>query len=338
MFYVKNMINLRNDYNIIGDNKILEELLKYSDEKYVGYGEDKVSLELCAIMKDKTGLDVETFVLPGGTATNVIGLCEMLKYPYEAVMTVSSSHINVHETGALEATGHKIIYVPNILGKIDIKKIEETFNNYSDNHMVLPKALYISNATELGEVYTIDELKEISKICKKLGLYFFIDGARLSLALACEQYNLKDIANLCDMFYLGGTKIGLPFGELLVITNDELKHNFKYLIKNKLGLFAIGFVGAIMFKRLLQDDYYLFLAKKEIEKADILRKELNKYLIYPNNTNQVFIKVNYDLFNVLKEKVEFEVWERHQDYVVIRFVTSIKTTIDEIKEVVKLFK
>lgn len=332
------MINLRNDYNIIGDKKILEELIKYSDYKYIGYGEDIVSKELSQMMKEKTGRDVDTFVLPGGTATNVIGLCEMLKYPYEAVMTISSSHINVHETGALEATGHKIIYVPNILGKIDITKIEETFNNYSDNHMVLPKALYISNATELGEVYSIDELKEISKICKKLGLYFFMDGARLSLALACECYNLKDIANLCDMFYLGGTKIGLPFGELLVITNDELKTNFKYLIKNKLGLFAKGFVGAIMFKRLIQDDYYLDLAKIEIERANILRKELKDYLIYPNNTNQIFIKINYELFNKLKEKIEFEVWEKHQDYLVIRFVTSIKTTIDEINEVVKMFR
>ncbi len=331
------MINLRNDYNIIGDKKILEELIKYSDHKYIGYGEDIVSKELSQMMKDKTGQNVDTFVLPGGTATNVIGLCEMLKYPYEAVLTISSSHINVHETGALEATGHKIIYVPNVLGKIDITKIEETYNNYSDNHMVLPKALYISNATELGEVYTLDELKLISKICKKLGLYFFIDGARLSLALASANYTLRDIASLCDMFYLGGTKIGLPFGELLVITNGELKTNFKYLIKNKLGLFAKGFVGAIMFKRLIQDDYYLDLAKKEIERANILRKELKDYLIYPNNTNQIFIKINYELFNKLKDNVEFEVWEKHQDYVVIRFVTSIKTTIDEINEVVKMF-
>lgn len=332
------MINLRNDYNIIGDKTILEELIKYSDEKYVGYGEDEVTKEIKKMMNDKTGRDVDCYVLPGGTASNVIGLSQILKYPYEAVITVSSSHINVHETGALESAGHKIIYTPSVLGKVDIKKIEETFNSFTDNHMVMPKALYLSNATELGETYSLEELKEISRICKKLNVYFFIDGARLSVALASEGYSLKDIASVCDMFYLGGTKIGLPYGELLVIVDEELKKNFNYLVKNKLGLLAKGFVGSIMFRRLLQDDYYLTLALIEIRQASRLREELNDYIIYPNKTNQVFIKIGYDLYNKLKEEVEFEVWERYKDYVVIRLVASIKTSDKEIDDVITLIK
>ena len=332
------MINLRNDYNIIGDEKILEELVKYSDKKFIGYGEDELSSELETIVREKTKTNVDCYVLPGGTATNVIGLSQMLKYPYEAVITVSSSHINVHETGALESCGHKIIYTPSFLGKVDIKRIEETFNNFTDNHMVMPKALYLSNATELGETYSLEELKEISKLCKRLGLYFFLDGARLPVAMASEGYSFSDIAAICDMFYLGGTKIGLPYGELLVIVNEELKNNFKYLLKNKLGLLAKGFVGSIMFKKLLQDDYYLVLAKKENMQSDKLRKELKDFIIYPNKTNQVFLKIDYNLYNKLKEEVEFEVWERHEDYIVIRLVTSIKTSDQEISDVIKLFK
>ncbi len=332
------MINLRNDYNTIGDKRILEELIKYSNDKYIGYGEDIKSEELNNLVKKLCDKNCDTYVLAGGTITNVIGLNQMLKYPYEAVITVETSHINVHETGALEATGHKIIYCKSIGGKIDINSIENTFNKYVDNHMVLPKALYLANATELGEAYTLDELKEISKICKKLGLYFFIDGARLPQALASMNYTIKDIAALCDMFYLGGTKLGLPFGELLIIINDELKNNFKYLIKNKLGMLAKGFVGAIMFISYLSDDYYLTLAKQSISMADILRKELNDSLIYPNTTNQVFLKITKDKYEKIKEDISFEIWENNNDNLVIRLVTAFNTTEEDIINSINIIK
>ena len=332
------MINLKNDYNTIGDRKILEELLKYSDEKYIGYGEDIKTKELNDLIKSITNKNVDTYVLAGGTITNIIGLNQILKYPYEAVITVESSHINVHETGAIEASGHKIIYTKSIGGKILINDIEETFNKYIDNHMVLPKALYLANATELGEAYTLDELKEIFKICKKLGLYFFIDGARLPQALVSMNYTIKDISNLCDMFYIGGTKLGLPFGELLVIINDDLKPNFKYLIKNRLGMLAKGFVGAIMFLKYLENDYYLSLAKKSISMANILRKELNDYIIYPNTTNQVFIKISKENYNDIKDYIAFEIWENNNDNLVIRLVTSYNTKDEEIINAVKLIK
>jgi len=332
------MVNLKNDYNTIGDKLILEELINKCSNKYVGYGTDEETKKLNDLVKKLCNMDVDSYVLSGGTITNVIGLSEMLKYPYEAVIAVDSSHINVHETGAIEATGHKIIYTPKIGGKIDISKIEETYNKFTDNHMVLPKALYISNATELGEVYTLDELKEISKICKKLNLYFFIDGARLPIALVASKYNISDIASLADMFYIGGTKNGLPFGELLIITNNELKEHFNYLIKNRLGMLAKGFIGAIMFNKYLSDNYYLKLAKSANDMADLLRLELKDYIIYPNNTNQVFIKLDNKKVDEIKDKIAFEIWEELHGFKIIRLVSSYNTKKEEILEAIKIIK
>lgn len=330
-------LNFKNDYNTIGDIKILNKLIEYKDEKNIGYGEDYHSKELNDMVNSIIGKNSDTYILSGGTITNVIGLSQILKYPYEAVITGENSHINVHETGAIEASSHKIILTPLKNGKIDISKIKDTYNRFTDNHMVLPKCLYLSDANELGLTYTIEELKEISRICKELNLYFFIDGARLPQSLVSEGYTLKDIASLCDMFYLGGTKNGLPFGELLVIINDELKSNFKFLLKNKLGLLAKGFVGAIMFKEYLKDNYYLTLASKALTYANKIRDRLNKYLIYPNKTNQIFIKVSNDIFDKLNEQVEFEIWEVSDSYKVIRLVTSYNTNDDEINELFNIF-
>ena len=325
-------LNFKNDYNTIGDIKLLNKLIEYSNEKNIGYGEDYHSKELNELVNRMVGLDTDTYVISGGTITNVIALNQILKYQYEAVITGENSHINVHETGALEATGHKIILTPLKNGKIDIDEIKNTYNKYVDNHMVMPKALYLSNANELGLTYTLDELKRISKICNELNLYFFIDGARLPIALAASDYSLKDIASLCDMFYIGGTKNGLPYGELLIIINDELKANFKYLLKNKLGMLAKGFVGAILFKEYLKDDYYLKLAKNNLVAANKLRDKLKDYLIYPNNTNQIFIKLKNEIVEELNEYVEFEIWENLGDSKVIRLVTSYNTLDSDIEE------
>lgn len=331
-------LNFKNDYNTIGDKKILNELIKLADEKNVGYGEDYHTNELNQMVNDMIGLNSDTYVLAGGTITNIIALNQILKYSYEAVITGENSHINVHETGAIEGTGHKIILTPLKDGKIDIDKIEDTFNLYCDNHMVMPKALYLSNANELGLTYTLDELKKISNICKRLDLYFFIDGARLPVALVAEGYELKDIASLCDMFYIGGTKNGLPYGELLVIINNDLKQNFKYLIKNKLGMLAKGFVGAIMFKAYLENDYYLSLAKNTLSYADIIRDKLDKYIVYKNNTNQIYIKLERSKALELANYVEFEIWENNPKYQVIRLVTAFNTTSAEVEELITVFK
>ena len=331
-------LNFRNDYNSIGDIKILNKLVTLASEKYIGYGEDDYSNALRQKVCEMCGKEVDTYVLSGGTVTNIVALNQMLKYPYEAIITVDSSHINVHETGAIEATGHKIIITPNKNGKIDSDAIETTFNKFSDHHMVLPKVLYLSNANEMGISYTLDELKKLSQICKKLGLYFFIDGARLPIAMAKEGYTLKDLASLCDMFYLGGTKNGLPYGELLIIVNDELKVNFKYLLKNKLGLLAKGFVGAIAFSEYLQDDYYLTLVKNALTQAERIRKRLTNYLVYQDNTNQVFIKLPNEKVARLQKLVKFEVWEKVGQETIIRLVTSFNTTNQEVDALFEVFE
>ncbi len=331
-------LNFKNDYNTVGDKRILEELIKYSDERNIGYGEDIHSAELNKIVNKILGLNTDTYVLAGGTVTNIVALNQILKYPYEAVITGENSHINIHETGAIEATGHKIILTPLKDGKIDISKIRDTYNLYVDNHMVMPKALYLSNANELGLTYTLSELKEFSKICKELNLYFFIDGARLPIALVSEGYSLKDIASVCDMFYIGGTKNGLPYGELLIIINDELKTNFKYLLKNKLGMLAKGYVGAIMFKKYLEDDYYLTLANNSLLMSNIIRDKLDKYLIYKNKTNQIYIKLNKADALKLAEYVDFEIWENNDKYQVIRLVTAFNTTEKEVSDLINVFK
>lgn len=332
------MINLKNDYNTIGSTEILNELIKYSNDKFIGYGEDTKTKELNALVRNITQKEVDTYVLSGGTITNIIGLSQILKNPYEAVITVETSHINVHETGAIESSGHKIIFTKSIGGKIDPKGIDDTYRKFTDNHMVMPKAVYLSNATELGEVYTLDELKEIYKVAKSLNLYVFIDGARLPQALASSKYTLKDIASVCDMFYLGGTKLGLPYGELLVIVNDELKVNFKYILKNKLGLLSKGFVGAIMFNRFLRDDYYLTLASHSIEMANLLRDNLKELIVYPNTTNQVFIKLDNNKINNISKYIEYEVWESSKDYSIIRLVTAYNTSKEEVMEAIKIIK
>ena len=331
-------LNFKNDYNTVGDKRILEELIKYSDERNIGYGEDIHSAELNKIVNKILGLNTDTYVLAGGTVTNIVALNQILKYPYEAVITGENSHINIHETGAIEATGHKIILTPLKDGKIDISKIRDTYNLYVDNHMVMPKVLYLSNANELGLTYTLSELKEISKICKELNLYFFIDGARLPIALVSEGYSLKDIASVCDMFYIGGTKNGLPYGELLIIINDELKTNFKHLLKNKLGMLAKGYVGAIMFKKYLEDDYYLTLANNSLLMSNIIRDKLDKYLIYKNKTNQIYIKLNKADALKLAEYVDFEIWENNDKYQVIRLVTAFNTTEKEVSDLINVFK
>ena len=330
------MLNFRNDYCFIAHKKILDDLYKYNDSIFVGYGEDEITYELNLLVRKKCDKDVDTYILAGGTITNIIGLSKMLNNPYDAVIALKTAHINVHETGAIESSGHKIILVNSNNGKMHPKDIEIELNKFVDYHMVKPKVIYISNSTELGETYTLEELKDLYKYAKDNNLYLFIDGARLAQAIAANNYSLKDIASLCDMFYIGGTKIGLPYGELLIITNNELKKDFKYLLKNKLGLLSKSFVPAIMFKSLIEDDLYIKLAKEAQDRANDIRNKLEKYVIYPNNTNQVFLKLDNSIVTKLSKKVDFELWESAKDYSVIRLVTTYRTTKEDIEELIKL--
>lgn len=323
------MFNFKNDYNTIGHPKLLQVLLDYANCENIGYGLDDITENLEKKVQKMLKENVSIYLLSGGTMTNLVVISKMLK-DYEAIISVENGHINVHETGAIESTGHKIITVKGRNGKILPVEIEEVMNKHSDFHMVAPKAVYITNATEIGTIYTKDELSEIAKVCRKYDLYLYLDGARLANALASKSNDLtlRDIANYTDAFYLGGTKNGLPYGEMLIIKNKEINDSFKYHQKAKGGLFSKTFVLSYLFNEYLNDDFYLRLAKNANTMAEYLRNELKKIGLkeeYENDTNQIFIELQKEIVDKLENNFEFEVWSEKENRKMIRLVTSYHT-------------
>lgn len=332
------MVSFKNDYNTLASSKVMEYLNKYMNEANVGYGEDYHTKNVTKLLRDMTGTSCDCYLLTGGTQANMIGLEQILKSSYEAVLAVESGHINVHETGAVEGLGHKIITMKGNNGKAVATEVAETLKHYGDYHMVKPKALYISDSTEIGTIYTKEELISLSKVCKENGLYLFMDGARLPVALVAEgnDLTLKDIAKYCDMFYIGGTKNGSPCGEALIITNDDLKPDFKFLVKNKGALMAKGFFEAICFEALFEQNYYLELARNSVKLASLLRNELKDRIVYPNPTNQTFIKLSKAEIEGLSKEYLFEMWEHLDDTTdIVRIVTSYSTNKEAIEKFIR---
>ena len=333
------MYSFKNDYSEGAHQNILEALLRTNLEQTDGYGEDSYSLEAAKLIKakiEKEDVDVHFFV--GGTQTNLTTISAFLR-PYEAVMAACSGHINVHETGAIEATGHKVIAMPSLDGKVTVKEIEKVLEVHTDEHMVRPKMVYISDSTEVGTIYTKKELEDISNCCKQNDLYLFLDGARLGSALMCEanDVTLADIARLTDAFYIGGTKNGALMGEALVICNDILKKDFRYNIKQKGGLLAKGRLLGIQFVELFKEDLYFEIAKHANEMADILRegiRALGYEFFIDSPSNQIFVIFPNEVLERLKETFSFSVWEKIDDErTAIRLVTSWATK----KEAVEAF-
>ena len=337
------MINLLNDYNKIGHGKILEALIKYKDQPFVGYGKDDISTNaMKLIKKELKNQFVDVHFIVGGTLTNKVALYSMLK-PYEAVICCDSAHVNVHETGAIEASGHKLLIVPNINGKVVPEEVRKIYIKHIDEHMVKPKVVYISNSTEFGSIYNKEELRSLHEICQELGLYLYLDGARLSAVLTSKYNNLtlEDICNYTDMFYIGGAKTGLLFGEALVIVNDNLKQDFRYLIKNQGAMLSKGFLCGIQFETLFTNGLFYEIGKKENELAYSLTQGLEKLgikLYCKTETNQVFPVISKKLFEFIKSKILFEVWEELKDEIVIRFVTGFDTTIEDINNALLVIK
>ena len=215
--------------------------------------------------------------------------------------------------------------------------LNKVMNLYTENYMVKPKVVYISNSTESGTIYTLEELKDLHDICKEYGLLLFLDGARLPVALTAEgnDLTLELVAKYTDAFYLGGTKNGMPYGEMLIIKDEEIKKDFSYHLKNKGAMLSKTFVLSILFKRFLEDDLYLDLAKNTNNTAKLLRElllENNYEIVYPNQTNQVFVKIDFNTLNCLQNLYNFEVWEKHENFVVIRLVTSWYTKKEQVEE------
>ena len=337
------MINLRNDYCGVCHPKVLDALIKKSTNVYVGYGLDTESSEAeNKIKKLINNNDASVYFTVGGTSTNKIVIAHALP-SYGCVIACDSGHINVHETGAIEATGHKVLTVPNINGKLTSEGIEFLVNGHPDFHMVKPGIVYISNSTEYGTVYNKEELISLSNTCRKYNLYFYIDGARLGCALTSKvcDYSIAEMAELCDAFYVGGTKNGLILGEALVVTNRKLNEDIRYAIKCHGGMYAKGFVNGIMFNELFTNNLFFDIAKQENILAERLYNELRKLginFLFKQETNQIFPIFNSDIIDELSKEISFEVWSKEDNMTCIRFVTSFLTTNEDIDNAIKVIK
>lgn len=338
------MYVFRNDYSEGAHPRILELMTKYNLEANIGYGQDIHSdraKELIKKLIDKDNADIH--FIPMGTQTNLIAISSFLR-PHQSVISVDTGHIAVHETGAIEATGHKVITVPTLDGKLTSNDIIDVIRCHTDEHMVQPKMVYISNSTELGTIYSKAELTSISNTCKEYGLILFLDGARLGSALTCKTNDLdiKDIANLVDVFYIGGTKNGALLGEALIILKEELKEDFRFLIKQRGAMMAKGFVLGIQFEALFEDNLFFELAKHANEMAERLAEiiEKNGYSFYAKPfTNQVFPIFPDKLLEELSKEFIYEFIEKvDNDNSVVRFVTSWATPSESVEALEEFLK
>lgn len=325
------MYSFKNDYSEGAHPRILEALMSSNLTQEEGYGEDRFSLEAARLLKQKLQRDdVDIHFFSGGTQTNFIAISAFLR-PHEAAVAASTGHILVHETGSVEATGHKVLSIPVKDGKLNPGLIKEVLNFHTDEHMVKPRLVYISNPTEIGSIYNKAELEQLSSFCRENKLLLFMDGARLGSAL-CASVNdlgLPDLARLCDAFYIGGTKNGALLGEALVICNDCLKEDFRFHMKQKGALMAKGRLLGIQFLELFRDELYFDLAKHANRMADILRKGISSMgygFLTDSPSNQIFPIIPNRIIAELEKKYSFYVWSKHNESSSsIRLVTSWAT-------------
>lgn len=329
------MIYFNNDYSEGCHEKILEALQRTNLEQTPGYSEDHYCASAAAkIRKACENENLIVHFMVGGTQTNMTVIAAALR-PHQGALCAVSGHINGHETGAVEATGHKVLTVPSEDGKITAKQVEDVVlahrTDASFEHVVQPKLVYISNPTEWGTIYSKAELTALSETCRKLGLYLFLDGARLGygLAAAGNDLTMADIARLCDVFYIGGTKVGALFGEAIVYSNPALAEDFRYMMKQRGGMLAKGRLLGLQFDVLMEDDLYFAIAARADKLAEQLRAtfdDLGILFLVPAATNQLFPILPDCVFNELSGKYAFIDMERiDEGHRVARFCTSWAT-------------
>ena len=330
------MYSFKNDYSEGAHPRILHALLESNDVQEDGYGEDQYTQKAIAALQERIGrTDVDIHLLSGGTQTNLTAISAFLR-PHEAAIAAHTGHILTHETGAIEATGHKVLSVVVKDGKLTPAYLEEVLHAHHDEHMVKPKLVYISNSTEIGSIYNKSELEQLSVYCKDNQLILFMDGARLGSALCSAENDLElsDLARLVDAFYIGGTKNGALIGEALVISRDSLKEDFRFHMKQKGALLAKGRLLGIQFLELFRDNLFFDLATHANKMADMLRVEFSKanfeFLTHAPS-NQIFPILPNLLIAELQKKYSFYVWEKvDADHSAIRLVTSWATKEDQV--------
>ncbi|SHI33334.1 L-threonine aldolase [Parasporobacterium paucivorans DSM 15970] len=334
------MRSFNNDYSEGCHPMILEALQKDNLMQNNPYGLDRHSENASRIIKEHIKCsEADIHYLTGGTQTNLTVISSFLK-PHEAVIAADSAHINVHETGAIEYTGHKVLSVRSEDGKVNPEMIESILQEHKDEHMVKPRLVYISNATELGTIYQKEELKALRACCLTHDLLLYADGARLGHALCSKRNDLTmaDMAAYTDAFYIGGTKNGALLGEALVITNRKLQEDFRYLIKQKGAMLAKGWIVGIQFEMLFEGGLYYEMACHADEMAekiiDTLRTAGYK-LVSDSSTNQIFVELPDSLIEKLKEEYVFSVDKRTAEgFSSVRFVTSWATKEEDVERLI----
>ena len=340
------MIYFESDYTEGAHPKILERLNETNMIQASGYGHD----EFCESAKNKIQKTIncpnaQIQFITGGTQTNQIVIDTMLK-PFEGVVSAQTGHVNSHEAGAIEYTGHKVIPIPQHEGKIDGTELndylETFFSDGNNEHMVFPGMVYISHPTEYGTLYTKNELTKISSICRKNNIPLFMDGARLGYGIMAKSsdLSLEDIAELCAVFYIGGTKCGALCGEAVVFTKNNMPLHFENLVKKHGALLAKGRLLGVQFDALFTDNLYLEISKNAIDTAEALKKALKEKgyrFLLDSPTNQQFVILENKFMEELKKSVKFNFWEKYdKDHTVVRFATSWSTKMENVEKLINL--
>ena len=340
------MLHFDSDYMEGAHPAILERFVTTNFEQTAGYGEDEYSKSAKEKIKKACKCDdASVYFLVGGTQSNSTVLDALLK-SYEGVISAKTGHINTHESGAVEFSGHKVIELEQHEGKIDADVLNEYLKNFFEDsnyeHMVIPGAVYISYPTEYGTLYTKDELSKISNICRKFDISLFIDGARMGYGIVAKgaDITLEYLAQCCDAFYIGGTKVGALFGEAVVIKDSKRISHFKTIIKQHGALLAKGRILGLQFDTLFTDNLYFEIAKHANAMADKLKKAFiskGYRLFLDSTTNQQFVILNNKKIKELENKVTFTFWEKYDETSqVIRFVTSWATKEEDIDKMIEL--
>lgn len=342
------MIYFNNDYSEGCHPAILDKLTQTNFEQTPGYGMDAYCSKAASYIREACGNEaLDVHFLVGGTQANLTVIDAALR-PHQGVLGAESAHIHVHETGSVEATGHKVLVLPSKDGKITARQVEQAVISQREDeaaeHTVQPKMVYISNPTELGTIYSLKELKEISAVCRNYGLYLFMDGARLGYGITAQgnDVTLADIARLCDVFYIGGTKVGALFGEAVVISNPVLAEDFRYIIKQHGGMLAKGRLLGLQFSTLFENGLYFEIAGHANRLADQIRQtlsDLGYHLLVPGVTNQIFPILPDTVLTQLRKNFSFTHQARvDTEHCAVRFCTSWATKQEYVDALCKELK
>lgn len=339
------MLRFECDYTEGAHPRIIDALIRTNAVQTPGYGTDKyceTARKMIRVACDNEDMDVQFLV--GGTQANATIIAAALR-SHQGVLAPETGHIAGHETGAIEATGHKVLTLPATDGKITAQQVkqalEEHWDEINHEHIPQPGMVYVSQPTETGMIYSKRELQEIYRVCQQFGIFFFIDGARLGYALASHRNDarLSDIAASCDVFYIGGTKVGAMFGEAVCITSDAIKRDFRYHMKQRGGMLAKGRFLGVQFETLFRDGLYLEISKSAVTQALRIKQafeDMEFTFLYDSATNQQFPIVNRLVYQELIKKYSVSFWKQLEgDRIAIRICTSWATKSSDVDALVE---